>query len=260
MVGSDELLGLAREAGVMAARLLAVDRAQALATISTKSTSTDMVSELDRASEALIRDHLLGARPQDGFLGEEGGGQHGTSGIRWVVDPLDGTTNYLYDHPGWNVSIAAEDERGALVAVVVDPVLGDTFTAVRGGGAERNGEPIRCRATPDLATALVGTGFAYDPERRVAQAAVVQAVIGQIRDIRRIGAAAIDLCSVACGRLDAYWERGLGPWDRAAGGLVAQEAGATVLVDEDTGLVLAASPTIFDAFRAILVDAGADSA
>jgi myo-inositol-1(or 4)-monophosphatase len=260
MVGSDELLGLAREAGVMAARLLAGDRAQALETVTTKSTSTDMVSELDRASEALIRDHILGARPDDGFLGEEGGGQHGTSGIRWLVDPLDGTTNYLYDHPGWNVSIAAEDEQGVLVAVVVDPVLDHTFTAVRGGGAERNGQPIRCRATTDLATALVGTGFAYEPARREAQAAVVQAVIGHIRDIRRVGAAAIDLCSVACGRLDAYWERGLGPWDRAAGGLIAAEAGATFHSDDETGLVVAASPAIFDAFRSLLVDAGAASA
>jgi len=260
MTGSAELLTLAHEAGAMAARLLLDGRRRALATTSTKSSATDMVSELDGASEALIRDHLLGARPDDGFLGEETGGQHGTSGIRWVVDPLDGTTNYLYDHVGWNVSIAAADDDGVLAAVVIDPVVGDTFAATRGGGATRNGEPIRCTDAIDLPTALAATGFSYDPARRRDQATVVAAVIDQIRDIRRVGAAAVDLCSVACGRVDAYWERGLSEWDLAAGSLIASEAGAIVDDGTESGFVLAASPAIFEVFRAILVDAGAGSA
>jgi myo-inositol-1(or 4)-monophosphatase len=214
---------------------------------------------MDDAAEALIRDLLLGARPADGFLGEESGETHGPSGIRWVVDPLDGTTNYLYGHPGWNVSIAAEDDDGAVVAVVVDPVLGDTFTATRGNGARRNGEPIACSAVDDLSTALCATGFAYDPDRRRRQAQVLVDVLPRVRDIRRIGAAAIDLCSVACGRVDAYWERGLGPWDLAAGSLIAGESGAVVRVAEGGvgGLVVAAPPTIVDALHDLLIHSGA---
>jgi fructose-1,6-bisphosphatase/inositol monophosphatase family enzyme len=260
MPGIDELLALATGAAHGAARLLGEGRQRALATVSTKSSPTDMVTEMDQAAEALIRDHLLGARPDDGFLGEESGAQHGTSGLRWVVDPLDGTTNYLYGHAGWNVSIAAEDDAGGLVAVVVDPVLGDTFTATRGGGAARNGRPIACSPATDLATTLCATGFGYDPERRRRQAAVVVQVLPRIRDIRRVGAAAIDLCSVACGRVDAYWERGLAPWDLAAGSLVAREAGAVVDDGATTGFALAAPPGIFEACRALLVDAGAGTA
>jgi myo-inositol-1(or 4)-monophosphatase len=254
-----ELLALATAAAHGAARLLADGRRRALATVTTKSSPTDMVTEMDRAAEALIRDHLLGARPGDGFLGEETGLEHGTSGLRWVVDPLDGTTNYLYGHVGWNVSIAAEDGKGALVAVVVDPVLDETFTATRGGGASRNGIQIRCNPATDLATALCATGFGYDPDRRRRQAEVVASVLPRVRDIRRVGAAAVDLCSVACGRVDAYWERGLGPWDLAAGSLIAREAGAVVDDGGASGFVVAAPPGIFEAFRALLVDAGAGS-
>lgn len=260
MPGSDELLELAIGAATTAAALLVDGHRRALATVATKSTATDMVSEMDHASEALIRDLLLGARPSDGFLGEESGETHGSSGLRWVVDPLDGTTNYLYGHPGWNVCVAAEDGDGSVVGVVVDPVLGDTFTAVRGSGATRNGEPIRCSTPLDLTTALCATGFAYDPERRGRQAAVLAAVLPNVRDIRRVGAAAVDLCSVACGRVDAYWERGLGPWDLAAGALIAREAGAKVDGGDTDGLVLAASPTIFGALHALLIDSGAGAA
>ena len=254
------LVELATATALAAADLLRDGRARARATASTKSTSTDMVSEMDRAAEALIHERLLGARPGDGFLGEEGGSSPTTApgGVRWVVDPLDGTTNYLYDHAGWNVSIAAEDEQGALVGVVGDPIRGETFTAVRGQGATRDGEPIGCSGLTELPLALCATGFAYDPARRVRQAAVLHAVLPRIRDIRRMGAAALDLCSVACGRVDAYWERGLGPWDLAAGSLIAREGGATVRADD--GLVLAATPGIFDALQGILVDAGAESA
>jgi myo-inositol-1(or 4)-monophosphatase len=230
VAGSDDLLSLAVGAATVAAQLLLEGRRRALATVATKSTATDMVSEMDHAAEALIRDHLLGARPEDGFLGEETGETHGTSGLRWVVDPLDGTTNYLYGHPGWNVSIAAEDEDGSLVGVVADPVL---------------------------AIALCATGFGYDPERRGRQATVLAAVLPHVRDVRRMGAAAVDLCSVACGRIDAYWERGLGPWDLAAGSLIAREAGAEVDDGTETGFVLAAPAGLFDAFRELLITSGA---
>lgn len=254
---ASELLELATAAARRAAELLVDGRSRARATTATKSSATDMVSELDGAAEALIRDLLLGARPGDGFLGEEGGSSPASSpdGIRWVVDPLDGTTNYLYDHVGWNVSIAAEDQHGGLVGVVVDPVRGETFAAIRDRGATRDGAPIACSDQEQLPLALCATGFGYDADRRRRQAAVLTAVIPQIRDVRRVGAAALDLCSVACGRIDAYWERGLGPWDLAAGALIAREAGATVRVEE--GLVLAAPPTIFDELRTVLVDAGA---
>lgn len=255
-----ELLDLATAAARAAAELLLDGRSRARASATTKSSATDMVSEMDRAAEALIRDHLLGARPVDGFLGEEGGASADPApgGVRWVVDPLDGTTNYLYDHPGWNVSIAAEDAEGPLVGVVADPVRGEVFAAVRGGGATRDGEPIGCSGATELPLALCATGFAYDAERRGRQAAVLQQVLPAIRDVRRVGAAALDLCSVACGRLDGYWERGLAPWDLAAGTLIAREGGATVRVE--AGLCVAAAPGIFDALHRVLVDAGARDA
>jgi myo-inositol-1(or 4)-monophosphatase len=257
--GADALLDLAVQAADRAVAILVDGRRRALATARAKSTSTDMVSELDHAAEALIREVLLGARPDDGFLGEETGASPGSSGTTWVVDPLDGTTDYLYDHPGWNVSIAATDADGAVAAVVAIPHLGETFTATRGGGARRNGEPVTCSVLDDLPGALCATGFAYDPERRRRQAEVLTAVLPRVRDIRRMGAAAADLCSVACGRVDAYWERGLGPWDAAAGALVAREAGATVWGDDlaPGTFVLAAAPGIFTALRDLLVDSGA---
>ena len=196
--------------------------------VDTKSSATDLVTELDRAAEELIVDGLRRSRPHDGILGEEGARRDGTSGVRWVIDPIDGTTNFVYGHPGFAVSIAAEVDGEPAVGVVAVPLHQDVFTAVRGGGAHRNGVPIRPAATTDLAQALVATGFSYDRDRRRQQAAVVQALIGDIRDVRRVGAASVDLCSVACGRVDAYYERGLQPWDWAAGALIAREAGARV--------------------------------
>jgi len=259
---SDELLALAVTAATDAGELLLGALHMARATVNTKSTLTDMVTEMDHASEALLRERLLGARPQDGFLGEETGETTGTSGVRWVCDPLDGTTNYIYAHPGFNVAVAAEDEQGALVGVVVDPLQSDVFTATRGGGAHRNGAVITCSAkgADDLATALCATGFAYDPVRRARQAEVLARMLAGVRDIRRMGAAATDLCSVACGRVDAYWERGLGPWDLAAGSLIAAEAGATVGDPADLGFVLAAPAGLFGPLRDLLVDAGAAEA
>jgi myo-inositol-1(or 4)-monophosphatase len=259
MAATDELLDLAVAAATDAAQLLLGALHVARATVSTKSSVTDMVTEMDHASEALLRERLLGARPQDGFLGEETGESSGTSGVRWVCDPLDGTTNYLYGFPGFNVAVAAEDADGGLVGVVVDPLLSDLFTAVRGGGARRNGAVIACssKGGDDLPTALCATGFAYDPERRGRQALVLTKVLPKVRDIRRMGSAAVDLCSAACGRVDAYWERGLGPWDLAAGSLIAAEAGATVAGDAELGFTLAAPPGLFGPLRDLLMDAGA---
>jgi fructose-1,6-bisphosphatase/inositol monophosphatase family enzyme len=223
-----------------------------------------MVTEVDRACEALIVGGLRAARPQDAIVGEEGTADEGTTGVRWLVDPVDGTTNYLYGIPGFSASIAAEIDGDRAVGVVHDVLHGEVFAAVVGRGATRNGVPIRCSDKADLPTALVATGFAYDPSRRERQAAVLGQVLPKIRDIRRMGAASVDLCSVACGRVDAYYEKGLGPWDLAAGALIASEAGARV-GDLDGGaakgdMVLAAAPALFEPLRALLRAAGARSA
>lgn len=248
---------VARQAGALLADGLDRVRAE----VSTKSTGTDLVTEMDRASEALIVAALLAERPDDGILGEEGADEPGRSGVRWVIDPLDGTTNYVYGFPGFNVSIAAEVDGQAGVGVVFDVVRDELFSAQRGAGATRDGAPIRASAATDLGQALVGTGFSYETDRRRRQAAVLVEVLPRVRDIRRQGAAALDLCSVACGRLDAYYERGLAPWDLAAGGLIAREAGAVVtdLVGDPApvGAVVASAPGIASDLLAVLQAAGA---
>ena len=258
------LQALAERVAHEAAALLADGLDRARAEVSTKTTGTDLVTEMDRASEALIVEGLLSARPHDGILGEEGADEPGTSGVRWVVDPLDGTTNYVYGFPGFNVSIAAEHQGAAVVGVVVDVVRGELFSARRGGGAHRDGVAIRTSEVQDLAAALVGTGFSYEPARRRRQAQVLVEVLPAVRDIRRQGAAALDLCSVACGRLDAYYERGLAPWDLAAGGLIAAEAGAVVTdlhgATPARGSVLASGPGVAEPLLALLQRAGAGDA
>jgi len=196
--------------------------------IGTKSSATDMVTEFDHAAEHAIVRRIRDARPRDGILGEEGTDTDGTSGVRWLIDPIDGTTNFLYGMAGYAVSVAAADERGAIAGAVYLPATDELFTAIRGGGAACNGEPISPSPNRLLSGALVGTGFSYLPERRAAQAARIAAIIADIRDIRRMGAAAADLCYVACGRLDAYFEQYLSPWDMAAGELIAREAGCRV--------------------------------
>ena len=260
----DDLRALAERTARRAGALLLDGLGRARAEVSTKSTGTDMVTEMDRASEALITEQLLGARPDDGILGEEGADRAGTSGVRWVVDPLDGTTNYLYGFPGFNVSIGAEVDGRPAVGAVFDVVRQELFSAGRGRGATRDGEPIRASRADELAHALVGTGFSYEPERRRRQAQVLVDLLPRVRDIRRQGAAALDLCSVACGRLDAYYERGLAPWDLAAGGLIATEAGAIVTDFAGNapraGEVLAAAPGIAQALRALLASTGAATA
>jgi fructose-1,6-bisphosphatase/inositol monophosphatase family enzyme len=209
--------------------------------VDTKSSRTDMVSEADREAETEIVAILRAERPDDALVSEEGAGGTGTSGRRWVVDPLDGTTNYLYRFPAWGVSVALEDDDGGLAGVVHDPVADETFRAARGAGAELNGEPIRVRDDDDLATSLIATGFGYDPDVRAGQADVLRALISHVRDIRRAGAAALDLCYVACGRLDGYYERGIHHWDVAAGALIVREAGGAVVPVEGGRAGLAAA-------------------
>jgi myo-inositol-1(or 4)-monophosphatase len=192
--------------------------------VDVKSSSTDMVSAADRDAEALIHAGLREARPDDGLLAEEGGREVAASGRRWVVDPLDGTTDFLYGIPQWAVSIALEGELG----VVFDAVRDELFVAERGQGASLNGTLLELAPPPQLSTALIATGFGYDPERRAKQGQVMARVLPRVRDIRRAGAAALDLCWLAAGRLDGYYERGPGAWDWAAARVVVQEAGGVV--------------------------------
>lgn len=216
----------------MAGELLLEHYARPASGVDSKSSGTDMVSDADRAAEEAISRLLRAERPDDGLLGEEGLSSEGSSGRRWVVDPLDGTTNYLYRYRAWCVSVALEDGSGdGLVGVVHDPLAGETFTAVRGEGAFLNHgpAPLRVRDGGELGRALIATGFGYDPEVRAGQAEVLQRVLPHVRDVRRAGAAALDLCHVAAGRLDGYFERGLKPWDMAAGAMIVREAGGVVL-------------------------------
>jgi len=270
-------VGAAGEAGRLLASWRGDERPEV---IDTKSSPTDVVTEMDRRSEALITEWIRAVRPGDTVLGEEGGqttgGRPGPDAagdgarVRWVVDPLDGTVNYLYGLPDWAVSIAAEVDGTIVAGVVEVPRLGETFTAVAGQGAwlhrDRNpktpktpGTPgaiaLRCNSGVALAQALVGTGFGYDAGRRRVQGEVVAALLPQVRDIRRGGSAAVDLCSVAAGRMDAFFERGLNYWDYAAGGLIAREAGALVGglsgQAESTSMTVAAGRDLFrdlDAF------------
>ena len=195
----------------------------------TKSSPTDLVSEADVAAERLIRERLLGERPDDGILGEEGSDTTGTSGLRWIVDPLDGTTNFLFGIPQWGVSIAVEDAEGMLAGVVYDPMRDQIWAAERGGAPTLDGEPLERPEPPrELATALVATGFGYDAAVRAAQAEVASRVLPLVRDLRRMGSAAIDLAWTAAGRYDAYYERGIKTWDVAAGALICRQVGLEV--------------------------------
>ncbi|MER5325258.1 inositol monophosphatase family protein [Streptosporangium roseum] len=212
---------IAREAGEM----LLAKRPARPEVLATKSSPTDVVTALDKASEELIRARIKAVRPEDTILGEEGGST-GDGRVRWIVDPIDGTVNFLYGLPDWAVSIAVEVD-GEIVAGVVNVVpRGEVFTAARGEGAWLSGERLRCNTGVPLDRALIATGFGYETGRRKIQAEVLAHVVPRVRDIRRAGSAAADLCSVAAGRVDGYYERGPQVWDYAAGGLVATEAGA----------------------------------
>lgn len=259
----DQLLELATTLAVQAGRMVRDGRAErGIEVAATKSTATDMVTEFDRASETLIVAGILAARPHDGIIGEEGTDARGTSGVDWLIDPIDGTTNFLYGLPGWGVSIAARTGAGTQVGVVYVPATDELFTATAGGGALLNGAPITCSTTGELPLALVATGFSYRADRRAAQAQRVAQLLPRVRDMRRFGAAAPDLCYLAAGRVDAYFEQWLGPWDLAAGELIAREAGCrTGSLDGGPvtpSSVLAANPALFGPLRDLIeeIDAG----
>jgi myo-inositol-1(or 4)-monophosphatase len=246
---------IAREAGY-----LLLDRfGGPVGGVRSKTSETDMVSDSDRDAEALIVERILAERPGDGILGEERGERPGVSGYRWIVDPLDGTTNYLYGVPQWCVSIAVVDSEGVVAGVVHDACREETFAATRGGGAAMNGEPIAVASCAELSKALVATGFGYDATERAAQGALVARVLPRVRDIRRLGAAALDLAWVACGRFDAYYEGYEAPmnaWDVAAGLLLTREArGSTAILSN--GIALATAPGIFEELAGLLLDGAA---
>ncbi len=252
----DELATVALDVADGAADILRHGYGQAHR-VETKSSTTDMVSEVDRASEALVYEVLAERRPDDAVLGEEGNQRDGTTGVRWVVDPLDGTTNYLFGVPHWSVSVAALVDGAPVTGVVIDPSRNETWRATRGRGATCNGEPCSiARGRSDLSTALVATGFAYQAPRRAWEAEVATRVLPSVRDIRRFGSAALDLCWVAGGRFDAYYEWGLSPWDLSAGRLLCEEAGAPVAVS-DNAVVLATTPELFAPMQELLEKAGA---
>ena len=277
-----ELSTLAQTAGALArmvgARIRSL-REQGVAVADTKSSLTDVVTAADREAERLVAEALREARPHDGLLGEEGASTAGTTGITWVVDPIDGTVNYLYGLPAYAVSIAATvehdgrgstlpagtmaDGRRAVAGAVYVPAFDELFDAHEGGGARVNGRPIRVSEREELSLALVGTGFGYTVERRTEQAEVARRLIPRVRDIRRDGACSLDLCGLASGRLDAYFERGPQAWDLAAGGLVATEAGARLeglhgrAAGED--LIVAAGPALFGPLHDLLAELRADT-
>ncbi|RSM70630.1 inositol monophosphatase [Kibdelosporangium aridum] len=246
---------VAREAG----ELVESTRRSAVRDVSTKSSATDPVTAGDRAAERLIRDRLAELRPGESVFGEEEGGAAAVDGVRWVVDPIDGTVNYLYGFPWYSVSVAAQLDGITVAGAVVEPASGRVWSAARGGGATLDGQPLRASAVKDLELTLVATGFAYRSERRARQVEVVRNVLTRVRDIRRTGSAALDLCMVGAGWVDAYFEAGLNPWDWAAGSLIAEEAGAVVELPGTGELgeaVFAAAPGVANELRKLLLDAG----
>ncbi len=258
------LLPAAWQAATNAALFLRDER-PSLLRVEAKTSAVDAVTEMDRGAEQLLVSRLLGERPDDGFLGEEGGERPGISGVRWVVDPLDGTVNYLYRIPMWSVSVAAEVDGASVIGIVVAPEFDEAFIGIAGGGAwlVRDAltapggiEQLQVGECTDLSMAMVATGFGYSAQRRQEQATVLLAMAGQVRDFRRMGGAAIDYCWLARGRLDGYYERGLARWDVAAGALIAREAGAVVTglwgdsVHEET--MVASVPGIAESLRAAL--------
>ena len=258
-----ELLDLATEMALDAGRLIRSMRDEIDLAGDTKSSTVDVVTEADRSAERQIVERLGTTRPNDGILGEEGTGVDGTSGIRWIIDPIDGTTNYVYGVPSFGVSIAVEVEGTLAAGVVYEPMFDRLYSARRGGGAFKNGESISCNVDPSVETALVATGFGYTAERRRHQAQTLVGLLPRVRDIRRFGSAALDLCYLAEGTVDAYYEVGLNPWDLAAGAVIATEAGAAVgdLRGNDAGqhFTLAANPSLFESLRAILAELDADT-
>lgn len=234
MTDVSELVSVAREVAMEAGRLIHSRRQGVVTVANTKTTDSDVVTEVDRESERLILNRLMAKRPRDGFLGEEGGSESSQSGITWVVDPIDGTVNFLYNIPEYTVSIAAvegpanPEEWTVLAGAVVNPSTGDVYTAGRGVGAFHGDRPMRVREPVELSQALVLTGFAYGAHYRRHQAQVLVNLLPQIRDIRRIGTASLDLAMVARGQADIFMERTISPWDFAAGAVLIAEAGGVV--------------------------------
>ncbi|MCP2267634.1 inositol monophosphatase family protein [Actinokineospora diospyrosa] len=258
-----DLAEIAVSVATQAGELVESTRPNAIHHVATKSTRTDVVTAADKAAEDLIRDRLTTLRPGDAVLGEEAGGTTG-SGITWVVDPIDGTVNYLYGYPWYAISVAAQVDGVSVAGAVVEPASGRTWWAAKGEGAWLNGTRLSVSSPVDLSVTLLATGFSYSAPRRRAQAAAVAALLGNIRDIRRSGSAALDLCAVAAGWVDAYCERGLSRWDWAAGALIAAEAGAHVELPGDAielgeDAIFAAAPSIAGDLRAALIDAGMGS-
>ncbi len=243
-------------------------RADDSGAVQSKTTPTDPVTIVDTESEQVVRKALARLRPDDAILGEEGGGAaHELSGVRWVVDPIDGTVNFMYGIPAYAVSVAAQIDGVSVAGAVVDVVGEITYCAARGAGAERVGPDgsrtaLRCNPVDSLEMALLATGFAYNTQRRSRQGELVAQLLPKVRDIRRIGSAALDLCMVAAGLVDAHYEHGLSPWDWGAGALIAAEAGAHVVLPSADSLsaagevVVAAAPGIADELLAALVDLG----
>ena len=258
-MGGRDLLGLATQTARAAGALLREHAQGAPTNVTSKSSRTDQVSDADRAAEALIVTRIRAARPGDRIVAEEGGGGDGESGgggsgLTWYIDPLDGTTNVLYGTPHWAVSIGCEDEDGAVAGAVYDPLRDELFAAQRGGGAYLGTRQLAVRPLADPGTALVATGFSYDPAERGAQAAVMARLAPKIRDLRRCGAASLDLAWVAAGRLDAYIEVMRSRWDWSAGALLVREAGGQVSWTDHTELV-ASGPALHDALLALLREA-----
>jgi len=262
-----DLLRIARSTALQAGELAALRRAEGVEVAAAKSSPVDIVTAADREVEALIKALLTDARPLDGFFGEEGDTAESESGLTWIVDPIDGTVNFLYGFPHYAVSIAVVEggpdplSWRALAGCVFNPATGEVYTAAEGSGAFLNDEPISVASTVPLSQALVGTGFAYDSAMRATQGAVVAGLLPLVRDIRRMGTASLDLCAVASGRLNAYYERTLSPWDHAAGALIAREAGATVKGRGNSApsseFILAAEPQLAELLEASLNDLGA---
>ncbi|WP_372735304.1 inositol monophosphatase family protein [Nocardioides sp.] len=261
-VDAANLLDIALEAARAARDLVRAHARDGVFVAATKSTDVDIVTEADRAAERLIRSQIATARPDDAFLGEEGDDVAGSTGVRWVIDPIDGTVNFLYGIAAYAVSIAAECEGGVVAGVVLNVATGEEYTAHQDGEqirACRQGQPIQVRASVPLGQRLLSTGFGYDAVLRTHQAEALVRLIPHIRDIRRLGSCALDLCAVAEGRLDGYFEEGVNLWDYAAGALIARGAGASVEVTTGVGggtLVLAAPRAGFTETRDAIARAG----
>lgn len=264
-----DLLDVAMEAARAAVEVIHHNRPDSLR-VETKSSATDAVTHMDTASEDVIRAVITRLRPSDAMLGEERGGRIDPDRVTWILDPIDGTTNYLYDHPGYAVSIAAWTGGEPVIGVVADPTHSRTYWAAAGRGSHCDpdgprlggNQPLKLSDPPPLDEMLIATGFGYDREMRGLQGTVVATLLPRIRDVRRMGAAALDLCSVAAGRIDAYFEVGLSIWDLAAGWLVASEAGAAVESIEGgpprPGSVLVAHPERIGELRSLLIECGVD--